>query len=182
MIKINAPFTPAGLICTLILALSGCGSSSVDPTFASKEALGEALFSDTNLSLDRTQSCATCHNPEHGFVDNRINATYHATNVAALGCCREAQHGRLSIVDAQTHGRPAALRSCGTSLVPHLRGHGGGAFSGVNSSMGAAAGSGAAAGAPVARPKKPAGGGAGTYPYCTCSWEMKASLCCSSSQ
>lgn len=35
--------------------------------------LGKKLFFDTILSKDRTQSCATCHNPEHGFVDNRDN-------------------------------------------------------------------------------------------------------------
>ncbi|MCT4559431.1 MAG: methylamine utilization protein MauG [Pelagimonas sp.] len=33
------------------------------------ESLGKALFFDENLSLNRTQSCATCHNPEIGFAD-----------------------------------------------------------------------------------------------------------------
>jgi cytochrome c peroxidase len=71
------------LMSALIFALTGCGSSSSGTTLNSKEALGERLFNDTNLSFDRTQSCATCHNPENGFVDNRINASYHATQVAA---------------------------------------------------------------------------------------------------
>ena len=31
------------------------------------EALGETLFFDVNLSRDRTQSCATCHSPDHGL-------------------------------------------------------------------------------------------------------------------
>jgi cytochrome c peroxidase len=35
--------------------------------------LGEALFFDTNLSLNRTQSCATCHNPAAAFTDSREN-------------------------------------------------------------------------------------------------------------
>lgn len=35
--------------------------------------LGEMLFFDTSLSKNRTQSCATCHNPQHGFADNRDN-------------------------------------------------------------------------------------------------------------
>jgi len=39
--------------------------------FDSVEALGEALFFDVNLSQNRTQSCATCHAPEHAFVDVR---------------------------------------------------------------------------------------------------------------
>lgn len=38
-----------------------------------KEALGQLLFFDKNLSKNRTQSCATCHAPEHGFIDNRDN-------------------------------------------------------------------------------------------------------------
>lgn len=35
------------------------------------EALGESLFFDTNLSANRTQACATCHDPESGFADPR---------------------------------------------------------------------------------------------------------------
>ncbi len=35
--------------------------------------LGEMLFFDPNLSKNRTQSCATCHNPNHGFIDDREN-------------------------------------------------------------------------------------------------------------
>lgn len=45
------------------------------PSFAASldtaEALGEALFFDPDLSLNRSQSCATCHNPETGFADPR---------------------------------------------------------------------------------------------------------------
>ncbi|MFG1478457.1 cytochrome c peroxidase [Xanthobacter sp. V4C-4] len=35
------------------------------------EKLGEALFFDTNLSKNRTQSCASCHSPDHAFTDPR---------------------------------------------------------------------------------------------------------------
>ncbi len=38
-----------------------------------KEELGELLFFDKNLSQNKTQSCATCHNPENAFVDKRNN-------------------------------------------------------------------------------------------------------------
>lgn len=41
--------------------------------FESMEALGEALFHDTNLSLNRTQSCAVCHDPDHAFIDSRLD-------------------------------------------------------------------------------------------------------------
>lgn len=36
-------------------------------------SLGQALFFDTNLSANRTQSCASCHDPEHAFIDGRDN-------------------------------------------------------------------------------------------------------------
>lgn len=39
--------------------------------FETLEAWGEALFFDPNLSKNRTQSCATCHDPSAGFVDPR---------------------------------------------------------------------------------------------------------------
>ncbi|MCG7873875.1 MAG: c-type cytochrome [Candidatus Thiodiazotropha lotti] len=53
---------------------SSDGSDASEATFASKEALGEALFSDVNLSGNRTQACSTCHNPGRAFVDDRLDA------------------------------------------------------------------------------------------------------------
>lgn len=38
-----------------------------------KALLGKKLFHDKNLSNDRTQSCATCHDPAKGFIDGRTN-------------------------------------------------------------------------------------------------------------
>lgn len=38
------------------------------------EKLGEALFHDENLSMNRTQSCASCHSPAQGFSDPRRSA------------------------------------------------------------------------------------------------------------
>jgi cytochrome c peroxidase len=46
------------------------------------ESLGQELFFDSNLSFNGAQSCATCHNPGHGFVDNRDNGV---DGVASLG-------------------------------------------------------------------------------------------------
>lgn len=37
----------------------------------SKAALGQALFFDVNLSRNRTQACATCHDPDFAFTDPR---------------------------------------------------------------------------------------------------------------
>ena len=53
-----------------ILDRSGAVSETPAP-FASEAALGEALFFDTNLSKNRSQACATCHNPDFAFVDPR---------------------------------------------------------------------------------------------------------------
>lgn len=61
-----------GLSASLLLACGGESNNSA-PVFADKAALGESLFHDVNLSLNRSQSCATCHNPEQGFVDNRLD-------------------------------------------------------------------------------------------------------------
>jgi len=63
---------------SLMLLLSGCGGDSQTTSnaeailFNTKEKLGEALFFDANLSLTRNTSCATCHDPEHGFIDARF--------------------------------------------------------------------------------------------------------------
>jgi len=51
--------------------LSLLGSFSLHAADADKIQLGRQLFFDNNLSLNRTQSCATCHNPAVGFIDDR---------------------------------------------------------------------------------------------------------------
>lgn len=52
------------------------------PAFTTREALGESLFFDTNLSLNRSQSCATCHDPERAFVDSRVDDSGQITAVS----------------------------------------------------------------------------------------------------
>lgn len=61
-------------------AASTAGAADTNPVPATREALGEALFFDVNLSEPRTQSCATCHDPQHGFADPR-----EGTHGASLG-------------------------------------------------------------------------------------------------
>ncbi|MBO6949522.1 MAG: c-type cytochrome [Rhodospirillales bacterium] len=53
--------------------------------FASKQQLGEALFFDTNLSKNKTQACATCHNPEYAFTDPRETAAGRAVSLGDDG-------------------------------------------------------------------------------------------------
>ncbi|MCG8382963.1 MAG: methylamine utilization protein MauG [Gammaproteobacteria bacterium] len=50
--------------------------------FETVEMLGQTLFFDKNLSKNRTQSCATCHDPANGFADARDNA---AAGTVSLG-------------------------------------------------------------------------------------------------
>ena len=71
------------LASALLVFLSGCGgdadneeqtvSSGPEVTDETLIALGKSLFSDQNLSLNRQQSCASCHNPDHAFVDDRLD-------------------------------------------------------------------------------------------------------------
>lgn len=44
---------------------------SDNPQSEAKAALGRRLFFDPLLSVDRTVSCATCHEPERAFADTR---------------------------------------------------------------------------------------------------------------
>ncbi|MBV1907899.1 MAG: c-type cytochrome [Kangiellaceae bacterium] len=84
--KLNHSSINLSVAAVLGIALMGCGtSSSKDPlVFETKAVLGESLYSDVNLSLNRTQSCATCHNPEVGFIDNRLDADGQ-TSAVSLG-------------------------------------------------------------------------------------------------
>lgn len=61
------PALPPGVSPTLYeLALPGG-----KPPDAKLVALGDKLFNDKRLSLDDSTSCATCHDPEKGFVDHK---------------------------------------------------------------------------------------------------------------
>jgi cytochrome c peroxidase len=64
-------FVPGAALLGASIALVAC-QGSVGP--AEVDALGEALFHDPNLSANRTQSCAGCHDAEHAFIDARVGA------------------------------------------------------------------------------------------------------------
>lgn len=76
----------SSLVIGLAAAASGPASPSQPPL--SRESLGEALFFDVNLSEKRTQSCATCHDPAHGFADPRTGAADGAVSVGGDGRSR----------------------------------------------------------------------------------------------
>ena len=70
-------------ICALCVSAAASAADPVD--FESKAALGEALYFDVNLSKNRTQACATCHDPEFGFVDPRPTAAGRAVSLGDDG-------------------------------------------------------------------------------------------------
>lgn len=61
----------AGVLAAGLLTKAGARQSPPSAQIDSMEKLGEALFFDTNLSMNRTQACATCHSPDHAFTDPR---------------------------------------------------------------------------------------------------------------
>lgn len=54
--------------------------------------LGQRLFFDTDLSFNRSQSCASCHNPERAFTDTRPNSVFSAASVGADGVSMGDRH------------------------------------------------------------------------------------------
>ena len=58
--------TPCFLVGAILLFFCHAASAADE-----LETLGEALFLDANLSLNRNQSCSTCHDPNLAFSDGR---------------------------------------------------------------------------------------------------------------
>jgi len=71
----------------LVLQFSAVSAqaSDTDVNLTTLEALGEHLFFDTTLSVTRTQSCASCHDPERAFTDTRLNQVEAAASLGADG-------------------------------------------------------------------------------------------------
>ncbi len=60
------------LVASVLLSIAVDRAHAAAPDAALVE-FGRALFFDPNLSLNRTQSCATCHDPSRAFIDSRAN-------------------------------------------------------------------------------------------------------------
>ena len=67
---ITAAVTATALLLT---ACGGEGQDGESEPRMTQAALGEALFHDENLSFNRTQSCASCHNAARAFTDPSLN-------------------------------------------------------------------------------------------------------------
>ena len=62
--------------------ITGSTGSTTGASISTNAALlGKQLFSDKTLSFNQTMSCATCHNPEKGFIDDRDNGVASAVSL-----------------------------------------------------------------------------------------------------
>ena len=77
-------FLVTGLVAMSLAVLAGSTFAGAN-RFTSKEALGEALFHDKNLSKNRSQACATCHMPENGFSDRHDTVNGNAVSLGDDG-------------------------------------------------------------------------------------------------
>lgn len=59
----------ATIVGLLFVFSVGFAHKDVENSITTKEQLGEKLFFDPILSVDKTVSCASCHKPEFGFAD-----------------------------------------------------------------------------------------------------------------
>ncbi len=57
------------VLVAMALTLVCAGAGLADPMLTDKEQLGSFLYFDENLSQPAGQSCASCHDPDFGFVD-----------------------------------------------------------------------------------------------------------------
>lgn len=67
----HASFSCRLIFTALVLSLSFATAPARATDYATAAELGKALFFDPNLSKNRTQACATCHNPANAFTDPR---------------------------------------------------------------------------------------------------------------
>lgn len=57
------------MVATIILALSFWAGLGLAANLTDLEKLGGLIYRDKNLSLNKNQSCMTCHHPSAGFAD-----------------------------------------------------------------------------------------------------------------
>jgi cytochrome c peroxidase len=84
-----------------------------NPITAEKIALGRLLYFDPRFSKDNTVSCASCHNPYHGFADphrtsfgvgQKLGARNSPTVINRLFSAEQFWDGRAPDLERQAHG------------------------------------------------------------------------------
>jgi cytochrome c peroxidase len=71
--KSSSLLKPVLIVSCVSAFLSSYAFSASVQAFKTQEQLGSALYFDESLSLNRNQSCASCHAPSNGFVDTTTN-------------------------------------------------------------------------------------------------------------
>jgi cytochrome c peroxidase len=71
--RINVHSLAAALCCSGACLLLICNSAIAAPDPEELALLGQSLFFDTSLSVNRNLSCASCHDPGRAFSDGRDN-------------------------------------------------------------------------------------------------------------
>ncbi len=84
-----------------------------NPMSDDKVALGKLLYFDPRLSKDKTISCASCHNPFHGFTDpartskgvgGQLGGRNSPTVINRLFSAEQFWDGRAKDLEEQAHG------------------------------------------------------------------------------
>lgn len=78
-------------------------------------AFGELLFRDAGLSLDRTRSCATCHDPTHGFSGDVATAADGKPNLRRTPAL-------VNLAWVKQLGWDGRYASAADLLPPHIKG------------------------------------------------------------
>ena len=90
--------TPVLILVSLaVIFLTACNHSNKPLDL--KASFGKQLFNDKALSRDGTQSCASCHDSQHAFIDPRMNNT--SVNAITPGAVSVGQD-KLSLGDVNT--------------------------------------------------------------------------------
>ena len=85
--KLSTILTGSLALATL-LTMTGCEDTPEQESPITKKlkvALGSSLYSNTDLSQNRTMSCATCHSLEHGLIDDRTTSMTHGASLGDDG-------------------------------------------------------------------------------------------------
>jgi cytochrome c peroxidase len=86
-----------------------------NPMSVEKVELGRRLFYDTRMSLNETQSCATCHEQDKAFTDGLANAVGSTMEIHPRSSMSIVGSGYLTVI---TWANPAMLELEKQGLVP----------------------------------------------------------------
>ena len=96
---VNIPVSIGSLLILVFSISCNHSDTGLQSTIETRASLGEMLFNDVTLSKDGSQSCASCHDGDHAFIDPRVNLT--STDVATPGAVSTGQDD-ISLGDINT--------------------------------------------------------------------------------